>query len=511
MDEMIKKLQDAVVARDTLIFIQTVEEEEAINDIIALGYSLDQSIVKWNPIQNFTDITPDNGFRAMLPVRQISDLQTMLDEIADYSGDAIFVLQDVNFFLNQNTPPAELAILIRNFKLLKRELKSTKKTIIILGVNYNLPQEIEDDFVIIEHKRPNKKRLFKILIDFIANQHWEDRLTDSEEVKDDIIEAARGLTADQARSSFAKAIIKTGRLDNSAIEFLLEQKKQIIQRNNILEYYDTKTTMNLVGGLSYLKEWLKKRKKAFTQEARDLAIPEPKGLLIFGVPGGGKSLTAKAVANMWQMPLLRFDLGRVFGQYVGESEANMREALAIAEAISPSILWIDELEKAFAGASGGHETTIRVLGNFLTWMQEKSTTVFVIATANNITQLPSEFIRKGRFDEMFFVPPPSDEDRKDIINILLRKYKLNPDSFDISKLLQYSKDRTGAEIEQAIIDAKYNAFDEDRDPSTQDIYNTFRESTPIWNSFQNTINSKEYQEIIKGAKYASEYKINRRG
>lgn len=512
MNDTIKRIQDAIAARDTLIFIQTVEEEEAISDIVNLGYSLNQSIVKWNPIQNWIDLTPENGLRAMQPMGEINDLQTMLNEIAEYSGDAIFILQDVSFFLNQNTPPSELAGLIRNFKLLKNELKSTRKTIIVLGVSYNLPQELEDDFVIIEHKRPDKERLFKILIDFIAAQHWEDRLTDDAKVRDEIIEAARGLTADQARSSFAKAIIKNGKLDRGAIEFLLEQKRQIIQRNNTLEYYDTKTTINSVGGLQNLKEWLKKRKKAFTQEARDLAIPEPKGLLIFGVPGGGKSLTAKAVANMWQMPLLRFDIGRVFGQYVGQSETNMREALSIAEAISPCILWIDELEKAFAGASGGHETTVRVLGNFLTWMQEKKTTVFVIATANDITQLPSEFIRKGRFDEMFFVPPPNDEDRKEIINILLRKYKLNPDNFDITRILQYSKDRTGAEIEQAIVEAKYNAFDEDREPTTEDIYNALRESTPVWTTFQNVIRREEYQQIIRSAKLASQYSMsNRRG
>jgi ATP-dependent 26S proteasome regulatory subunit len=403
-----------------------------------------------------------------------------------------------------------LANIIRNFKLLKKELKSTRKTIVILGNNFSLSQEIEDDFIIIEHKRPNKEKMFEILLDFIATQHYEDRLTNDEKIRDNIIEASRGLTADQARSAFAKAIITIGRLDDSSIPILLNQKKQIIQKNNTLEYYDTNTSINGVGGLKNLKSWLKKRKKAFTREARELAIPEPKGLLIFGVPGGGKSLTAKAVSNMWQMPLLRFDIGRIFGQYVGQSELNMRESLSIAEAISPCILWIDELEKAFAGASGGNETTVRVLGSFLTWMQEKKTTVFVIATANDITQLPSEFIRKGRFDEMFFVPPPSDEDRKDIFYILLKKYKLNPDNFDIANLTQISKDRTGAEIEQAIIEAKYNAFDEDRDVITKDVSDNLRTSAPIWNSFQNVLRTQQYQQIIKNAKLASDYNMNNR-
>ena len=511
MDSMTREVRDAIVARDTLIFVETIEEEEAIKSIQALGLALEQSIVKWNTIENWKEITPQGGLSAMLPIGNIGSIHDMLNEIASYNGDAIFVLQDVNFFLNNNTPPSELANLIRNFKLLKRELKSTKKSIIILGVNYNLPTELEDDFILVSHKRPDKNQLFKILIDFITVQQWEDRLTADEKIRDTIINSATGLTADQARSSFAKAILEHGKLDSGAIDFLLEQKKQIIQRNDMLDYYEADTNIDSVGGLRYLKDWLKKRKKAFSSRAKELAIPEPKGLLIFGVPGGGKSLTAKAVSSMWHMPLLRFDIGRVFGQYVGQSETNMREALAIAEAISPCILWIDEMEKGFSGASGGHETTTRVLGNFLTWMQEKKSTVFVIATANDITQLPPEFIRKGRFDEMFFVPPPNDEDRKDIFEILLRKYQLDPNSFNIPQLIQYSKDRTGAEIEQSIIEAKYNAFDEDRDVTTEDIRASYTESTPIWNNFQRVIATDAYNQIISNAKKASDFETNKRG
>jgi len=279
MNELIQQLQDAVSVRDTLIFIQTIEEDEAIKDIVTLGYSLNQSIVKWNPVQRWADITPSDGIIAMQPMNEVETLHSMLNEIANYNDDAIFVLQDVNLILKDINAEA-LAHIVRNFKLLKNELKSTAKTIVILGNNFSLPQELEDDFTIIEHKRPDKDKMLEILLDFVATQHFEDRLTTDEKVRDDIVESAKGLTVDQARSAFAKAIIKTGRLDNNAIDILLEQKKQIIQKNNILEYYDTKTTINGVGGLSNLKDWLKKRKKSFTQEARELAIPEPKGLLI---------------------------------------------------------------------------------------------------------------------------------------------------------------------------------------------------------------------------------------
>ena len=503
MNDMIKRAQDAIRARDTLIFVETVEESEAIKNIQALGLAMNQSIVTWNPIQSFKDITPEGGMRAMSPMNEVDGLHGMLNEIADYAGDCIFILQDVSFFMNDRTEPPALANLIRNFKLLKHELRSTNKTIVLFGTNFNLPHELEDDFILIAHPRPDKQQLYKILIDFIATQHFEDRLTADSSIRDLIIDASTGLTADQARSSFAKAIMTNGRLDEKAIEFLLDQKKQIIQRNDMLEYYDADTTMDSVGGLANLKTWLRKRKRAFSEEARNLALPEPKGLLVFGVPGGGKSLTAKAVSSMWQMPLLRFDIGRVFGQFVGQSETNMREALDIAEAISPCILWIDEMEKGFAGASGGHETTTRVLGNFLTWMQEKKSTVFVIATANDITKLPQEFIRKGRFDEMFFVGVPNTEERREIFTIILEKYKLNPEDFDLNQLVQASQNRTGAEIEQAVIEAKFNAFDEGRDPKTTDIYNVMASVTPIWASFQKIIQEPAYKQIIDGAKHAS--------
>lgn len=503
MDEMLKRTQDAVRARDTLIFIETVEETEAIRDIKALAVSLKQSVIAWNPVQRYHDITPENGIPGMSAMGEIASLAEMLNEVASYAGDALFVLQDTGFFMNERTDPMALAHLIRNFKLLKQELRNTHKTIVLIGPQFNLPRELEDDFSIIRHTRPDKHQLMRILLEFVAGVHLEDRLTTDASVRDLIIGASRGLTADQARSSFAKAIIAHEQLDNKAIEFLLDQKKQIIQRNALLEYYDPDVSMDSVGGLSYLKDWLRKRKKAFSERARELALPEPKGMLVFGVPGSGKSLTAKAISSMWQMPLLRFDIGRVFGQFVGQSESNMRDALNIAEAISPCILWIDEMEKGFAGASGGHETTTRVLGNFLTWMQEKSTTVFVIATANDITKLPPEFIRKGRFDEMFFVGTPNRHEREEILNILLRKYKLDPQNFDIPRLVQTSQNRTGAEIEQAIVEAKFNAFDENRPPSTDDMYKIMASVTPIWASFQRVIQSPEYKQIIDSAKFAS--------
>ncbi len=497
------RIIESIKSRDTLIFIETVEEQETLNMLRRAAFRLQQSAVLWNSVEEFKDITLDNGVQAMQPIQNTENLNGMLEAIREYAGDALFVLQDVHFFMNERTDPGLLANLIRNFKLLKERLRAVKKTICVVGRNFNLPQELEDDFAVISLDRPKKDEIRGIVMDFVARQHLEDRLSSDPKVREMIFEAARGLTADQTRSSLLRTLVSTGRLEGEAISHILEQKKQIISRNGILEYFEADVTVDSVGGLDNLKSWLRKRKRAFDEDAREIALPEPKGLLVFGVPGGGKSLTAKAASNLWQMPLLRFDVGRIFGQYVGQSEGNMRDALRVAEAVAPCIMWIDEMEKGFAGASGGHETTSRVLGSFLTWMQDKKSSVFVIATANNVTALPPEFLRKGRFDEMFFVGTPNEKERMEIINIQMRKYKLSPESFDLPRLVQVSKDRTGAEIEQAIIEAKYNAFDENRQPGTDDIYKALADVAPIWGSFQEIMKNKNYQQIIHSAKPAS--------
>lgn len=405
--------------------------------------------------------------------------------------------------MNDRTDPGLLANLIRNMKLLKQKLRATKKTLCVMGHHFNLPTELEDDFSILVYDRPDKDGIRRIVMDFIARQHLEDKLTNKEEIREMIYDAARGLTADQTRSALMRTFIAEGKLGGTAVSFILDQKKQIISRSGVLEYFEADTTMDSVGGLDNLKNWLKKRKKAFSPSARDAALPEPKGLLVFGVPGGGKSLTAKAVSAMWQMPLLRFDIGRVFGQFVGQSKGTMRDVLRVAEAVAPCIMWIDEMGKAFAGASEGHETTMRVLGAFLTWMQDKKSPVFVIATANDITHLPSEFLRKGRFDEIFFVGTPNRAERMEIFKIQLRKYKLNPDRFDLNRLVQTTEYRTGVEIEQAIIEAKYNAFDEGKDPTTEDIYNAYFNLKPVWGSFKSVLENDVYKNIMASAKFAS--------
>ena len=282
-----------------------------------------------------------------------------------------------------------------------------------------------------------------------------------------LVQACLGLTETEAGNAIAKAVVQAnGALDGRAVEAVTAEKQQIIRKSGLLEFYDNSERMDNVGGLDVLKEWLRKRVRAFGDEARAFGLPEPKGILLVGVQGCGKSLVARSVANAWRLPLLRLDVGRLFASLVGSSEENLRQAIRVAESISPVVLWVDEIEKGFSGVGSSNVsdagTAARVFGSFITWLQEKQKPVFVIATANDVSQLPPELVRKGRFDEIFFVDLPSAQERVDIWRIHLLKRNRDPGQFDLGVLAMASEGLSGAEIEQAVIAGLYEAFDRGR-------------------------------------------------
>jgi SpoVK/Ycf46/Vps4 family AAA+-type ATPase len=304
------------------------------------------------------------------------------------------------------------------------------------------------------------------------------------ETKEKLLQAALGLTKDEAEKVYRKAQVTTGRLTEDEVAIVLSEKQQLIRRNGILEYIEYEEGIEAVGGLEELKHWLTQRSNAFTQRAREYGLPQPKGMLILGVPGCGKSLIAKTASKLWSLPLVRLDMGRVYdGSTVGRSEANLRNALKAAESISPMILFIDELDKAFAGSAGSADsdggTSSRIFGTFLTWMQEKKSPVFVMATANRVDRLPGEFLRKGRFDELFFVDLPTFEERSQIFHIHLSKRRSEVTRFDLSQLSSVSEGFSGAEIEQGIIAAMYEAFAQDREFTQLDIISAVKSTTPL--------------------------------
>jgi SpoVK/Ycf46/Vps4 family AAA+-type ATPase len=295
-----------------------------------------------------------------------------------------------------------------------------------------------------------------------------------------MIKSAQGLILDEIEAVFARSLVEHKRFDLNAI---LEEKQQIIRKSGLLEYYAPDSNLMGVGGMELLKDWLAKRQKSFTDAAREYGLPAPKGILLLGVQGCGKSLTAKAVGAQWNLPLLKLDVGRIFGSLVGQSEENIRKAIKVAESVAPCILWADELEKGFAGMSGSgvsdSGTTARVFSTFLTWMQEKTAPVFLIATANDVQVLPPEMLRKGRFDEIFFVDLPDGPEREEIFTIHLKKRKRDLGKFKLKALSKATEGFSGAEIEQVIVGAMFVAFDAGREVAQKDILDEAKAVVPL--------------------------------
>ena len=306
-----------------------------------------------------------------------------------------------------------------------------------------------------------------------------------------VTNASLGLTESEAENLYAKLVVRDRSFDASDLPFVVSEKKKLIRKSGLLEYYDFSESIDSVGGLDKLKTWLKQRGLAFSQQARDFGLPAPKGVLLLGVQGCGKSLAAKATATLWNLPLLKLDVGQIFDSYIGSSEHNMREAIKMAEVLSPNILWLDEIDKAFAGVGARHTadsgTSARVFGTFLTWMQEKTVPVFVIATANNIDSLPPELLRKGRFDEIFFIDLPVASERQSIFTVQLRKRGRRPEQFDIPRFCERTEGFTGAEIEQLIIAGLYRAFAENRELQNADILFEINETVPLSVTYQEHI------------------------
>lgn len=298
-----------------------------------------------------------------------------------------------------------------------------------------------------------------------------------------LLEAARGLTVMEAKLAFGQAALHLGRLGHDAVPTVMREKERVIKQGGILEYYDPDVRLGDVGGLENLKIWLERRGQAFGPGARTFGLDAPKGVLLLGVQGCGKSLVAKSVAAAWRFPLLRFDMGKVFGGIVGQSESNIRSALQVAQALAPCILWIDEIEKGMSGMSSSDQsdggTTARVGGTFLTWMQEKREPVFVVATANRIDLLPPELLRKGRFDEIFFVDLPTTRARKEILDIHLRKKQRDPVDFDLELLAHKAVGFSGAELEEAIHEGLFDAFAAGQELRTEHIETALKATFPL--------------------------------
>lgn len=405
-----------------------------------------------------------------------------LDFVAYSQESAIFVLKDFHPFLDDSRGSLDHPMIIRRLRDITNDLKASRKTLVILSPTLRFPTDLEKDITVLDYSLPTLEELALSLDRVIrsAREIAGVRLKMSDEERERVLNASRGLTCIEAENVFAKSLVMGRRLD---LNIIIAEKEQLIRRSQILEYYESLEGFNKVGGMGLVKAWLRKRGQAFSEKARVFGLPEPKGLLLLGVQGAGKSLLAKAVASQWQLPLLRLDLGRVFSELVGSSEQNIRSALRLAESVSPCVLWVDEIEKGLAGIGGSANsdagTSARVFGSLLTWMQEKTSPVFVISTANDITALPPELLRKGRFDEIFFVDLPMAEERREIFAIHLARRGREPLRYDLNRLALASEGFSGAEIEQAITEGLYDAFENDRELTDEDIVSSLEDTIPL--------------------------------
>lgn len=460
-------------ARFTLMVLVTAEEERALSGIKAVCDRTNRPCLTWDMADGFQPLA---GKAASIPAAK--DPLSALEQVDKAEGDSIFVLKD--FHECWNNPQVK-----RKLRTLAQRLKFTRKSILVTTPASKVPGELKDDAVVVELPPPDARELEETLEHLTRTPGVTVNLTELGREK--LVQAALGLTTSQAQRVFARAIVMDGVLDDRDIGLVTEEKKQIIRESESLEFYAVMETPDDVGGLGVLKEWLRLRERAFTQEARDYGLPPPKGIALIGIPGTGKSLTAKMIGGLWRLPLLRLDAGALFGSLVGESEERTRRALRLAETVAPCVLWVDEMEKAFSfgGSDGG--TSQRVFGSILSWMQEKKAPVFVVATANNIASLPPELLRKGRFDEIFFLDLPTMPERQEIFAVHLRKRNRLPQDFEIAALARESEGYVGAELEQAIFDAMYLAFNERREFSTADVSAALKRQVPLSVSQRETI------------------------
>ncbi len=484
------ELATLLKARFPLLYVETHEERRVmarIREVAGDGELVRTERAVWSWSATTGLVGPDGRVSA-----NTSEIGRALDAALGADEPAVYVFFDLHAFLGEDHRPPD-ATVDRRLRDIAAAFQSgpTARTLIVVAPVLRIPEDLAKDVTIVDFPLPASGEIREVLDAIIeANAHsGRIRIDIDDPGKERLVNAALGLTLQEAENAFARAIVEDGTLTEDDVRVVTEEKRQTIRKSGTLEYVRGDLDLDDVGGLQNLKRWLLKRTNSWMGEAAEYGLPAPKGVLITGVPGCGKSLTAKAIAAAWQLPLLRLDIGRVFSGLVGSSEQNMRGALRAAEATAPSVLWIDEIEKGFSGIGGANDsgTSSRVFGSFLSWMQEKQASVFVIATANNIDALPPEFLRKGRFDEIFFVDLPTRSERIDIWRLHLDKRLASPkvtrdfelDDALLDRLADVSEGYSGAEIEQSVVAAMFDSFSERRDLTVEDLVRGVTTMVPL--------------------------------
>ena len=489
-----EKFVNMVNAGFPYLYIPTYEEQRAqsqIEEIIHRSGDIktERELYYWTQTEGLVKIPKEkdaplsviNGTKE--PIKALESI-----EKADVPG--MYVFKDIHVFFGSERGTHADFVLVRKFRDVLQSLQVGRKNIVFLSPKLVIPCEMEKEISVIDFDLPTEEEVRKLL-DNLTDGFSSEQVTLDENEKQKLVKAALGLTMQEAENAFCRAIVSLKGLHKGALEIIHDEKNQVVKKTGVLEFVNSNLGIDDIGGLENLKNWLIKRNNTWSEQSKLYNLPAPKGLLITGVPGCGKSLTAKAMSAIWGLPLLKLDMGRIFGGIVGSSEENMRKAISTAEAVAPSILWVDEIEKGLSGvtkAGGGDSgTSTRVFGTFLTWLQDKDKPVFVIATANDISALPPELLRKGRFDEIFFVDLPTYAERQKIFKVHIQKKIANsPIAHEITasdevaaRLASISEGFTGSEIEQVVISALFEAFYRNRGLKEEDIVKAINETVPL--------------------------------
>lgn len=474
----------SISSRSSLIYIVTEEEdrlEYTINYISKKNFRT--QVYTWDFIDGYKNNPNYKDKASKNPLKALDLIQNNPSQTK-----AIFLLKDFHFFMNDIS-------IIRKIKNISRWIKKTDIYIIITGTELQIPKSLNEYINLIQFPLPNQeeiklelKRLLNIL-----------KLNNNISLED-LSVAYKGFSINRIRKSIAKIIINKN-INSKIFKIILEEKKQLIEQTDILDFYKNNQNLEDIGGLDNLKKWLQIRSFTFSKKAKYYGIPNPKGILLTGIQGTGKSLCAKTISQQWNLPLLKLDISKIFASILGESEKKIQQMINICEQISPCVLWIDEIDKIFTKNNNNHDsgTTNRVNNIFLTWLSEKDSNIFIVATANNINNLPIEMIRKGRFDEIFFLDLPTFKERLNIFKIHLKKIRpLTWQKYNMHYLSKITKKFSGAEIKQAIIEAMNNAFYEHREFNTNDLIIAIEIIVPL--AFTDEITILKLQTLSKSGK-----------
>ncbi len=457
------------------LYIVSAEEQRVESEIKGIAEHLNYQLHFWSIVDGLVNAKDGNTTSANDPLEALQAIEGLQEK-------TIVLLKDFHLHLLDSNP-----FIIRKLKDVLQVGKTKNICLIVLGCRLCLLPEIERELTVLEYALPGKEKLGGVL-DGIVESATLEAITGDD--RDKVLDAAGGLTTTEAENAFALSVVQSRGVVPSIVA---HEKAQAVKKNGLLELVDTQESLESIGGLDVLKDWLLKRRQAFTKKAVQYGLPTPKGLMIVGIPGTGKSLTAKATAKVFGVPLLKLDAGRIFAGLVGQSESNLRSVIQTAEAIAPCCLWVDEIEKGFSGSksSGSTDggTSARVFGSFISWMQEKTSPVFIVATANDVSQLPPEMLRKGRFDELFFVDLPNQEEREAIWKIQIEKHGRDPKDFDLVQLSRITEGYTGSEIQSVFFDAMFAAFEKDTEPTDLHIAAVLNGFVPLSKTMAEQIDS----------------------